>query len=193
MNYNDVIYGSVNCDEFNIDDLELSARLGYTASACELQAHIDEFNSAASYRYAYARVSLKISGDECDFGFGKARSSSLAKVLEGCSEALIFAVSCGTATDRLISRLYLQSSANAFITDAIGSASAEALADLVNKKICDGLSVTKRFSPGYADFPIDFQKPLLERLNAFSTVGISLTNDLLMIPMKSVTAVIGIR
>lgn len=193
MTYNDVIFGTVSCDEFAIDERELSARLGFAAKVEDYTAKISLFNSTATYKFAYIRLPIELNEDECDFGFYKVKSASLSKVLQGSKEAIVFAVSCGIDTDRLISRLYLQSSADAYLCDAIGSAMVESLADFVNEKICNGLNVTNRFSPGYADFPIEFQAPLLNRLDAYRTVGISLTDDLLMIPMKSITAVIGIK
>ena len=48
-----------------------------------------------------------------------------------------------------------------------------------------------RFSPGYGDFSLDCQKDIIRALEAEKTVGVTLTDSLLMTPSKSVTAVIG--
>ena len=193
MIYNDVIFGSVDSNELKINKLELSARLGYQADISLLVHQIQRFNNAAKYRYAYTITDINITEETIDFGFATVSSRSLATVLSGCQKVYLIAVSTGIDTDRLISKLYLQSSSEAFITDCIGSAMVECLADYIDEKICQNLNTTKRFSPGYADFPLEFQRPLLDRLNASSTVSISLSDQLFMTPMKSITAIIGIK
>lgn len=190
---NDVKYGSVDSGNLEINENELAARLGYIPDIYSLKNEINRFNAAANYRYAYVKLPIEITNEVIDFGFSSVNSDSLSKVLNGCNEAYILAVSAGIDTDRLINKLYFQSSSEAFITDCIGSVMVEALADYVNFEICKDLNTTKRFSPGYSDFPLDFQKPLLDRLSAQSTVGISLSEQLFMTPMKSITAIIGIK
>ncbi len=49
-----------------------------------------------------------------------------------------------------------------------------------------------RFSPGYGDLPLALQPDLLHFLNAQRWVGITVGKTLLMSPMKSVTAIMGI-
>lgn len=49
-----------------------------------------------------------------------------------------------------------------------------------------------RFSPGYGDLPLALQPDLLNFLNAQRWVGITVGETLLMSPMKSVTAIMGI-
>ena len=55
-----------------------------------------------------------------------------------------------------------------------------------------GLYLRPRFSPGYGDFPLSCQEGLLNGLQAGKRIGITLTEGSLMMPSKSVTAVIGI-
>jgi len=190
---NDIIFGKVTHSDFTISETELSARTGCPIKIDDLSDQIQAFNEKAVYRYAYARIPISVVNNICDFGFESVTSSSLSTVLKDCNEAIIFAVSAGVETDRLISKLYLQNSSDAFLIDCIGSAAIEGFADYLNCVISKGINCTKRFSPGYSDFPLSFQKPLLDRLNASATVGISLSEKLFMIPMKSITAVIGIK
>ena len=195
MIYNDIIYGGVELERIEIDPVELSARLGIKreSESIDISNAMQTFSHSASYRFAYVKVPVSVNKGVCDFSFASVESDSLAKVLSASSEAIILAVSAGINLDRQISRLHIKKSADAYILDAIGSAAVESLADYINAEICNGLNTTKRFSPGYADFPLSFQKDLLERLNAQKTVGISLNDKLLMIPMKSITAVIGVK
>ena len=49
-----------------------------------------------------------------------------------------------------------------------------------------------RFSPGYGDFPLECQPGLFRLLGVQRNIGVTLTDSLLMLPTKSVTAVIGL-
>ncbi|MGN0575406.1 MAG: vitamin B12 dependent-methionine synthase activation domain-containing protein [Ruminococcus sp.] len=51
---------------------------------------------------------------------------------------------------------------------------------------------TWRYSPGYGDLPLSLQRDILLYLNAMRRIGLTVTEDSLLIPSKSVTAVIGI-
>jgi len=50
--------------------------------------------------------------------------------------------------------------------------------------------LTPRFSPGYGDLSLDHQKGLLKYVEA-DKIGISLSETMVMLPEKSITAVIG--
>lgn len=52
--------------------------------------------------------------------------------------------------------------------------------------------LTDRFSPGYGDLPLKHQPDVLRLLEAQKRLGINLTSSGLMIPRKSVTAIMGI-
>ena len=54
------------------------------------------------------------------------------------------------------------------------------------------LYLRPRFSPGYGDFDICYQEPVVRMLNCAKTIGLTLTDSFMMTPTKSVTAVIGI-
>ena len=54
------------------------------------------------------------------------------------------------------------------------------------------LERTFRFSPGYADFPLEVQPKLLELLDAPRRIGLTVSPGLLLVPTKSVTCVIGV-
>jgi hypothetical protein len=56
----------------------------------------------------------------------------------------------------------------------------------------EGKSLRPRFSPGYGDFRLEHQPELFRILEIQKRIGVTLTGHLLMMPSKSVTAVIGI-
>ena len=132
-----------------------------------------------------------------DLGFATVRSQALATRLLGCSRAVVFAATVGIQFDRLLARYSLLSPAKALLLDAIGNERVEALCDafevyLQNEKIEKGSRLCQRFSPGYADLPLSFQKKIFSVLECGPTIGLYLGEQLLMSPSKSVTAVIGI-
>ena len=71
------------------------------------------------------------------------------------------------------------------------------------ERVCDGLCadlaaafaprrLTDRFSPGYGDMPLSQQEALCRVLDVGRRIGVGLTAGGLMIPQKSVTALIGV-
>ena len=53
--------------------------------------------------------------------------------------------------------------------------------------------LTDRFSPGYGDLTLEMQRDVMAALDCGRTIGITLTDSLLMTPSKSVTAIIGMK
>ena len=123
-------------------------------------------------------------------------SRGLAKNLRGCEKICLMAATLGIGPDRLAARAQLTSLLDAAIVQAAGAAMTEAWCDEVNERIRkeaakEGLYCRPRFSPGYGDFPLSFQTCFSTLLNMPSAIGVHLTDALLMVPSKSVTAVIG--
>ena len=85
--------------------------------------------------------------------------------------------------------------ARALLTDACGNAWVEAGCDAAEQEIAarlPGAFLTDRFSPGYGDLPLELQTGLCAALDVQRTLGVCVTDSLLMNPCKSVTAVIGV-
>ena len=83
-----------------------------------------------------------------------------------------------------------------FAVDSIGSVIAEKCADEMEVFLEDelklrGLFHTNRFSPGYCGWHVSQQQRLFPLFEG-ETCGVSLTPSSLMIPIKSVSGVIGI-
>lgn len=182
-------------DEIKIDPKEVAVYLGYYSAKDvpeELITEcIEEFNSTVSYRACFAEIPVSL-GSCADLGFIKTESESLKKNLCGCSHAYIFAATTGFDSQRLIERNSVISPLKGIVTDCVGSAAIEAFCDKVNLSFdnCDFLR--PRFSPGYGDLPIECQKNIIEFLNTSKNIGVSLTDSMMMTPVKSVTAIIGI-
>lgn len=132
-----------------------------------------------------------------DFGFTKVESAGLKKNLTGCKEAIIFGATVGIGIDRLISKYGKVSVAKGLVMQAIGAERIESLCDVFNDEVnnmlaCEGKGSKPRFSPGYEDLDISFQKEIFKILNLSKNAGIFLNDSMLMSPSKSVTGIIGI-
>ena len=124
-------------------------------------------------------------------------SNSLAKHLKDCHFAVVFALSLGINIDMLIKKYSAISTADAFCINAIATAAIEEYADKFCKEVSDELKkenlyTRPRFSPGYGDLAIESQTTFLNLTNAHRLVGITLTENYMMMPSKSVTAILGI-
>lgn len=162
-----------------------------------INACISEFTAAAEYKACYSKFNIDICDDCIDFGFMKVKSSALATNLKDCHEVYAFAATTGVKAERLLNKYNRISPGKAFIFDAIGSAATEAFCDYLNAYLREqteenGQFLRPRFSPGYGDFPIEHQPDLLMALDTNRKLNLTLTDSFLMVPTKSVTALIGI-
>lgn len=124
---------------------------------------------------------------------------SIEKHLEGCDQAAVMAVTIGARIDQLITRTQITSMKMAVMLDSGASVLAEQVteraeeilrAELAQK--LPGTYATSRFSPGYGDYPLSVQRQILACVDAQRKIGITLTSAGMMIPHKSVTAVLGL-
>ena len=147
-----------------------------------------------SYRVCYRTVDVTVEGDTVIFPFAAVESHSLARHLSGCRQAVLFGATVGLELDRLLFRTGLVSPARAVCLQAIGAERVEALCDYFEAEIREEYGrIRTRFSPGYGDLSLDFQRDLFRVLDCQRTIGLALNESMLMSPSKSVTAVIGIE
>ena len=121
----------------------------------------------------------------------------IARLLEGCDEAVLMALTLGVEVEKVLMRTEVTDMSDALVMDVCASSAVEAAADdfelqLSGELLPESRFLTNRFSPGYGDFELSHQRPILELLNASRAAGITLTPTSLMVPRKSVTAVMGI-
>lgn len=134
-------------------------------------------------------------------------SLSIKKHLEGCHKIVLMAVTLGTGVDQLLRRTQITDMAMAVIIDCGASVMIEQVADEFEYEIRNQLAAgvqsdngesakdvftTSRFSPGYGDWQITEQSRIIRLLDGQRQIGLNVTRDSLMIPRKSITAVMGI-
>ncbi len=128
-----------------------------------------------------------------NLGFAAVKSRALSKNLEGCDRIALFAATVGAGVDRLIVKYNKLSPARAVVLQAMGAAAAEQWCDEVNAGIKEAYGKCRpRFSCGYGDLPLSLQREIFPALAVTKNLGVTLTDGDLMIPSKSVTAIVGI-
>ncbi len=128
---------------------------------------------------------------------GILRGGDVTKHLEGCPQALLLAVTLGPAVDAQIRRAGVGDIAAGVASDALGSALAEQAAEAAEAELRqwaakEGKYLTGRFSPGYGDWDIAVQPLVANALDTVRRAGLCVTDTNLMIPRKSVTAILGV-
>lgn len=126
-------------------------------------------------------------------------SRNLAANLAQCGRVVLLAATLGIEADKLLQKYEILNMTKATITQACGAACIEAYCNILQEQICTRMStedsrfyLRPRFSPGYGDLPLHYQKIIFEELECTKRIGLTLTDSLLMYPTKSVTALIGL-
>ena len=117
--------------------------------------------------------------------------------LKKSKAVILFSCTCGEEVEKL-SKSYIRDGhgLEGFIVDLIGSELAESITEFLHNYIENtvalaGYGVSNRFSPGYCNWPVSDQHLLFSLLKD-NNCGIELTQSSLMLPIKSVSGIIGI-
>lgn len=150
------------------------------------------------YRVCYREFEIKKTDNKLDMSFCSTDSKSLIQLLDGCGKVIVFAATVGFDVDRMIAKNSRINPVKALIYQAIGTERVESLCDVFETQMREKYykrrqKLTSRFSPGYADLPLEMQKDIFRVLDCYNKIGVSLNDSLLMTPSKSVTAIIGVK
>ena len=199
----------VEFENIDIPVKNVIRRMGYPTSEHEGLAQIrtlmDEelirakklFSSKGVYRMfrVAERTSDRLTFKNTAFAI---HSEKVCHMLRDADPVILFMVTIGSGLEGVVDELFAGGeSTQGFILDAIGSETADAVADKLHWEILselakkNGYKVTPRFSPGYGDWPLTVQEEILKVCGG-DRLGISVTPSSLMIPRKSVSAVLGL-
>lgn len=115
----------------------------------------------------------------------------------GAERVAFMVCTIGAGLERRVAELAARGeTSRALVLDAIGSASVEAVADVVNAAICrevgqSGVYTNRRISPGYRGWPLEGQRRVFELLPSHAT-GVRLKPTCFMEPRKSISAAVSI-
>ena len=125
------------------------------------------------------------------------KGKDIKEHLKNSTECVLMAVTLGNEVEKR-TRLYEKTNlTKALILDACATTAVEEVCDIVEnnvkeKAILEGMNITFRYSPGYGDLPLDVQNSFLRALDAQKKIGLTVSENNLLFPRKSVTAIIGI-
>lgn len=130
--------------------------------------------------------------DDCPIALD---SNELKAHLDGCDRVLLFAATLGSPIDATIRKASVSDMTMATLLDACANAFIERYAEDCDRElsgIFEGSYLTWRYSPGYEGFDIACQKAITELLDTNRKIGLSVSRSLMLTPLKSVTAIIGV-
>lgn len=162
--------------------ISLSYRMDVLMDECER-----EIIAKASPKFLYLEKNLPCA--ELMHG------NDIEKHLEGCEKAIVMCATLGAEIDKLIRISQIADMAKAVVIDSFASVAIEQVCSKVDEQMAEkypDYNMTFRFSPGYGDYPISLQKSFLTMLDAQRKIGLTTNDNYLLMPSKSVTAVIGL-
>ncbi len=123
-----------------------------------------------------------------------ADSRDLAHHLRHCREVILYAITLGPQADLLLRRWSVRNMAKAAVGQAVCAAWLDQLAAeyVAGLDLEEGEYLTPPFSPGYGDWSLDNQQTVLDLLAAPRRLGLSLTQAGMLVPEKSITALVGV-
>ena len=121
--------------------------------------------------------------------------NSIKNHLLGCDKAVLMGVTISSDIDRLIRITQIKDMAKAVIMDSLASVAVEQACEKteeVIKKEYSEYNQTWRFGVGYGDLPLDIERDFVKVINASKIIGLCTNASNMLIPTKSVTAIIGL-
>lgn len=186
-----------------LNQKEILRYLGYRGKPADeiiqqqIQVCMQELEEAMAPKAVFRTYNVTVTGDnQLKIGGMEIQSKQLSLHIQGCKQASVFAATLGAKVDFLIQRYNILDMSKAVILQACAATAIEEYCDQRQEEIQaeaaeQGLYLRPRYSPGYGDFPITHQKALLGLLDAHKRIGLTTTDSFMLVPSKSVTAIIG--
>jgi len=149
-------------------------------------------------KVAYQKMGLIKKADELTLHgtLYNLESQDLKRLLVNCDSCILMAATLGIEVDRKITNLQKLDMLEAMIFDSCASVLVEKLCDEAEDEMMrtleEGQYLTMRFSPGYGDVPLELSAAILDLLSAQKRIGLTQTKTHMLLPTKSITALIGI-
>ena len=150
-------------------------------------------------RYTFRVYSIKKNKGIIEFEGSnlKLESRDLYNVLKDCNKCILMAATIGLDIEKDIRKYSFTELTKGIIIDSCATTAIEEVCDMVQEEVQnnileDGQYTTLRYSPGYGDLPIEKNKDILNLINGQKEIGLTITTNGIMIPRKSVIAIIGI-
>ncbi len=189
--------------EFPWNEREILRYLGHCGQ--EIPANVEErikeccreLEQAVVIKAVWREYPLTVREHVLDMSCLQTSSKNLERNLRDCEKILIFGATLGSRVDGLLRKYGRLQMSKAVILQAASVAMLETFCDWQNELLRKeyqekGWYMRPRCSPGYGDFPLECQREIAVALELSKRIGVMLTDSLMMIPSKSVTAVMGL-
>lgn len=181
-------------EDLGISLSEIYEQMGYEQAVPD-EATVKETDIiiAEAKGFLRPRFSFFVQRELPDFAIGKI----IERQLKGAEAYAFFICTAGVEYEAFQERLKKEGDmVRVFIADALGSVIAEKAADQMEQSLQENIDKlgwhhTNRFSPGYCGWHVS-QQQLLFPLFKGETCGVKLTESSLMVPIKSVSGIIGL-
>jgi len=183
--------------EFIIDPAQVIRAMGYSEAAPpnleeRIAQAVNDAMPLIQPSGTYTTLKIKSVADSVTTKEITIQSRDVAALLKPCSRLSLLLVTIGPLIEQ---RAQESDALDSLILDTLGSIAVEEAANKVNQIISDeaeakGFKTTRRYSVGYGDWNISQQKELLVLLEG-KKIGVTLTESSIMLPQKSITAVLG--
>lgn len=173
-----------------------------TASAVEDAALLALIDSCTAAAYAtitpktiYEVLDCEADSSGVTIASVRFESRRLAQNLQGCQKVVAFAATLGIQADRLLRCAKSEGTAQLMVCQAVLAAMIEEVCDNLEAQIKaeHHCKLRRRYSPGYFDLALESQKDFFSLMDITKRIGVTLSDTMLMIPSKSVTAFIGVE
>lgn len=166
--------------------------VGVEKEAEQAQRLVDDLIRPAAAAVVF---DIKRDGEKLFVADTELEGKSIKKLLAPCNKCVVMAITVGFELDMKIAALGSSSPALSLLADAAASSAVEDACDACCESIESelGVKLTPRFSPGYGDLPMNIQPALLTLTNARRDLGLTVGAGCMLSPIKSVTAIAGIK
>ena len=177
-------------------DAELAERIDRVVSDLESSVHPrgvrQVFSVDASGLDAAGEPCIRLIGTTVEL-----RGRDIYRHLKDAACCALLTCTLGMDSERKLRMLGSQHPLESAVYDAACSAYVEAAVEEMDIAVkrdasASGLTGNWRFSCGYGDCPLDAQPAIVATLNATRLIGLTVTPTNLLLPSKSVTAMIGL-
>jgi hypothetical protein len=198
---------NIDFNDLTVDKNEIISILGYAQGA--IPSHFEDMIDTilsrlpeyCDIRAGYRLLDVEKPENQNDGLFVGNKSFHVQKIvatqLRNSEKAALFVCTIGRGMETWSKRLASEGDVPlSFLVDTVASVAEEQAVDVLHDHIekqmqRQGLKITNRYSPGYCNWSVSEQHLLFSFFPA-NFCGITLTESALMVPIKSVSGIIGI-
>ncbi len=183
-------------------DLHETARyMGYKHCAepceeiCDLcEVAYNELCKVITPKYIYKEYDFTRTDDGIIIDDVEFKSAKLLSHLKDSNAIILFGATLGVGADTLVRKYSVTDAAMTSIVHCVGASLIENLCDIACEELKNIINGDHkyRFSPGYGGLDISSQADFFKLLPMTKQMGVTLSENFMMTPTKTVTAFIGV-